>query len=80
MFVGAITVSISSVEVIVFVGVLTVSISVCGGDSVLVHGCDVSQVLVVLVVFPYARESCPDVDGDFKFSVYWAEDVIALSD
>ena len=34
MFVGAITVSIPSVEVTVFVGVLTVSIAVCGGDSV----------------------------------------------
>ena len=59
-----------------FVGVLTVSISVCGCDSVLVHGCDVSQVLV----FSYARESCPDVVGDFKFSVFWAVDVFALSD
>ena len=44
------------------------------------HGCDVPQVLVVLIVFSYARESCPDVDGVFKFSVYWAEDVIAVSD
>ena len=44
------------------------------------HGCDVPQILVVLVVYCYARESCPDVDGDFKFSIFWAEDVIALSD
>ena len=38
------------------------------------------QVFVVLVVYCCARESCPDVDGDFKFSIFWAEDVIALSD
>ena len=31
--------------------------TVCGGDSVLLHGCDVPQVRVVVVVFSYARES-----------------------
>ena len=66
-----------SFEVIVF---WFVSIPSVDSDSVLVHVCDVPQVLVVLVVFSYARESCPDVDGDFKFSVFWAEVVIALSD